>query len=288
MFHQELGSNRYRFNGIERVEELGLYDYGARWYDPAIGRWTSVDPLADHPNQVMMSPYQYAWGDPVSLTDPDGKCPWCAAISTSIEYGSQVYSNYQSGHTGYDAWVGKVDFVDVAVEGTLGLIPGGKLVTAGKLVGGEVVKSSLDVTIDGEVSYVGDGTEGKDLASVAKDAGLNTVISAVGGKLNDGLAKGFGDDALKNAKSGLTAARKQSTKADNVAQNGGRSSARGYKGAGSGEARLQYNAAATRLHNTIMGRSFGFNNAAARQVHEEAAKKTIGVFVNQAATIIYR
>jgi hypothetical protein len=245
-----------------------------------------VDPLADHPNQIMMSPYQYAWGDPVSLTDPDGRCPWCAAISAGFEYGSQVYSNYQSGHTGYDAWVGKVDFVDVAVEGALGLIPGGKLVSGAKLVGGEIVKSSLDVTLDGEVSYVGDGSEGKDFASVAKDAGVNTFVSAVGGKLNDGLAKGFGDDALKQSEAALTGARKRSTKADNVAGNGGASGARNYKGAGSGEARGQYNAAATKVQNIGIGRSFGFNNQAVRQAHEEAAKQTIGVFVNTTTEIL--
>jgi len=36
-----------------------------------------VDPLADHPNQVDKSPYAYAWNNPISLTDPDGRCPDC-------------------------------------------------------------------------------------------------------------------------------------------------------------------------------------------------------------------
>jgi hypothetical protein len=227
-----------------------------------------------------MSPYQYVWGNPVSLTDPDGECPWCAVISGAVEYGSQVYSNYQDGHSGYDAWLGKVDFVDVAVETAVGLIPGGKLVTAVKTVGGEFIKASVDVNLDGEVSYVGDGSEGKDVSSVLKSTAVNTALSAAGGKANDVVAKGFGDSALKQSSSVLTAARKQSTKADNVSRNGGQSAHRNYSGPGSRQARVKYDAAARKVQNTNLGRSFGANHDPTRQFYEEMFKKAIGVPVS--------
>jgi len=64
--------NRYRYNGKELHQEfnLGLYDYGARMYDPSIGRWTGVDPLADMYGE--WSPFHYVLGNPVKLIDPTG------------------------------------------------------------------------------------------------------------------------------------------------------------------------------------------------------------------------
>ncbi|WP_205945940.1 RHS repeat-associated core domain-containing protein, partial [Pedobacter hiemivivus] len=50
-------------------------DYGARFYDPVIGRWTTVDPSADEADQESFSPYSYVFNNPVKNTDPDGRIP---------------------------------------------------------------------------------------------------------------------------------------------------------------------------------------------------------------------
>ena len=62
----------YKYNGKELDTKQGLnwYDYGARHYDAALGRFTTNDPLAE--KYYSMSPYTYCADNPVKFIDPNG------------------------------------------------------------------------------------------------------------------------------------------------------------------------------------------------------------------------
>ena len=83
--------NRYKFNGNEEQTEfdLGLMDFNARFYDPMLGRFTSIDPLAER--QEEWNPYHFSYNTPVNLSDPtglDAKLDW----SWTSDGGANTYN----------------------------------------------------------------------------------------------------------------------------------------------------------------------------------------------------
>src|SRR5690554_7648851 len=66
---------RYGFNGMEKDDNIkgegNSYTTEFRQYDPRVGRWLSIDPLAAE--MPSWSSYNYTFNNPLFYTDPDGR-----------------------------------------------------------------------------------------------------------------------------------------------------------------------------------------------------------------------
>ena len=62
---------KYQGKDWDGTKGLDVYDFGARLYDPAVGRWLSQDPLGE--KNYGHSPYLFCAGNPVLYVDPEGK-----------------------------------------------------------------------------------------------------------------------------------------------------------------------------------------------------------------------
>ena len=54
-------------------EQSNVHYFGARFYDAAVGRWLSVNPLAD--KFPSLTPYNYVLNNPIIIYDPNGRGP---------------------------------------------------------------------------------------------------------------------------------------------------------------------------------------------------------------------
>lgn len=105
------GESAYQYNGKEMNDDLELewLDYGARWYDPAIGRFTGVDPISDQFPHV--STYNYAENEPIGGIDLWGlqrveMNSWHQYYEQNTKYRQEYINNLGPGATAVSAAFG--------------------------------------------------------------------------------------------------------------------------------------------------------------------------------------
>ena len=136
-------SNKYRYNGKELNEDLGLNwsDYGARWYDPAVGRFLSIDPLAQ--KYTSWSPYNYVADNPIIFIDPDG-------MDIVLGIKQQRGESLKEYNTRREAYLGKVqsltnDVLKFSGDNiVIASLSGGETSALGRCTGTELVRNLIN------------------------------------------------------------------------------------------------------------------------------------------------
>ena len=202
------GTETYKFTGKPVSQTTGLYYYGARWYDPSIGRFVSQDSNAGYLSDPQsLNRYVYTENAPTSYTDPTGDDPisflFGLAIGAGIGYGWCVASGggWLSSQCGWAALGG------AAQGGLAGLTDGGSLLLEGGLDAGagaacEVECSALSndlsttATTDSSDVTVSAGSGASTITSVTSDTSTITPITTESTTPITVGTGGLPDDAL--------------------------------------------------------------------------------------------
>ncbi len=212
----------YRFTG-RQLDPSGLYDFRARFYDARLGRFISPDPKMQFP-----SPYSYAAGSPLLLTDPTGEfidlliIAIFAAIAeivqtvvTAVVVGAAVgalvggvqavVTIAENGLTGGQAAGVFFGFLGLgAVAGAITGFTGGVVSAATAVLGPSVAAGSIAGSIAGGVAgaAVGAAAGAGQAALLGADPGAGASFGALAGGVAGAVGSflgGFGRSAFVKA-----------------------------------------------------------------------------------------
>lgn len=191
------------FTGHYRDAGTGFVYMQQRYYDPAVGRFVSIDPVSgDDRGGGNFNRYWYANNNPHKYVDPDGRFGIPGAlVGAAIEIGSQVFLEGKS--------ITEIDKSDVIVAAAVGAVTGGlggKLATnamKGSITAASAVKQTA--AAGAAASAIGNGVkslangEAPSAGDMAGAAGAGALGSGAGAKLGvsaaaklDRMSKGGG------------------------------------------------------------------------------------------------
>lgn len=108
--------NLHKYNGKEEQQETGWLDYGARMYEPALGRWFNIDPKSELYKSY--SPYHFVGGNPIKNIDDNGESyafyleqtksgDWRLRITATYFVGKDDKKSYNAARLGASFWNGQ-------------------------------------------------------------------------------------------------------------------------------------------------------------------------------------
>lgn len=196
--YNNLHKNRYLFSGKELQDQqlgksgfLGLYDFGARVYNPMLGRWFNIDPALQTTN-----PYLFCGNAPMAYVDQDGEFFWFIGAALGALINGMI-----AGVTGGN--VPKA-LLTGAISGALGGLTsagvGGLLASGGSgFIGGSITGAAG--------GFVGASSNAWMNGASFANGSLAGLIGAGAGGLTGGLTRGISDsrkgfDFLRGSKVG--------------------------------------------------------------------------------------
>jgi RHS repeat-associated protein len=180
-----------KWTGKEHVEALGLYDFGARLYDPELALWLAPDAAGQYVN-----PYAYG-ADPINGVDPDGNWFW---IDDAIASGLGAVAGYVGYGVATGNWLSWQALAAAGVGAAAGegaLYTGGATLSAfgaigftgaGATIAAGAVGGAVGGTISGFGNYSISAGASFDIGEAGKAAGFGAFTGFVGGAAGSGLS----------------------------------------------------------------------------------------------------
>jgi RHS repeat-associated protein len=145
----------YHFTGQRLESGIGLYYYGARWYDPYLNRWIQPDSIIPNPtNSQDLDRYSYARNNPVKYIDPNGH--WLESVLDIAFIAIDIQQIVSEGWTPVNTAALAVDIVCLIIPFGTGGGPALRAATAGGEATLTIAQTAVRVP---EILRVGQGTE---------------------------------------------------------------------------------------------------------------------------------
>lgn len=196
----------HKFTGKELDDSTGLYFYGARYYDPSIGRFVTPDTIVQAPyDPQSLNRYSYCRNNPLNYVDPTGHWFWAAIIIGAILGGASASTSHQPIWQGVlmGALGGALVAGGAAAFGFWGAAGGGMLAGAGTAgaTGGNVGFGALVGGLGAGLGYgLGSWASGWNSGSFWGESGGAMFAGAVAGGVGAELSGGkFGQGAWMGA-----------------------------------------------------------------------------------------